>query len=174
MKKIPAFYGLCSQFLSKASPLFEYTVNKNNKSKHNFINNLSATCFGFVIRPQAEYTIVVGTIHALQCRVYIYVGIAILVKFGIGGCALDSRLPLLYSCINGILKHNGDALLKNGKRQSSAHPLILNLRRRLCNCNANIYVNTYGIVIYIQFLQQLCIQPEDELQSRNMSLLINY
>jgi hypothetical protein len=94
VKKFPGFYGLCSQFLSKASPLFEYTVNKNNKSRHNFINNLSsATCFRFVIRPQAEYTIVVGTIHTLQCRVYIYVGIAILVKFGIGGCELDSRLP---------------------------------------------------------------------------------
>jgi len=44
--------------------LFEYTVNKNNKSRHNFINNLSsATCFGFLIRPQAEYTIVVGITH---------------------------------------------------------------------------------------------------------------
>jgi len=42
--------------------LFEYTINKitQNKTSHNFINNLSsATCFGFVSHIQAEYTIVV-------------------------------------------------------------------------------------------------------------------
>ena len=34
-----------------------------NKSRHNFINNLSsATCFGFVSHHQAEYTIVLWTI----------------------------------------------------------------------------------------------------------------
>ena len=65
-----------------------------------------------------------------------------LVKFGIGGCGLDWRLPLLYSFINSILKHKGGALLKNGKRQSSAHPLIPSLTRKLWNCNANIHVNT--------------------------------
>ena len=69
MKKLPGFYGLCSQFLSKASPLFEYSVNKNNKPRHNYINDLSsATCCGFVIRPRAQYTIVVGTARILQCR----------------------------------------------------------------------------------------------------------
>ena len=40
-----------------------------NKSRHNFINNLlSVTCFGYVIRLQAEYTIVIGTVRILQCR----------------------------------------------------------------------------------------------------------
>ena len=42
------------------------------------MNNLSsATCFGFVIRLQAEYTIVVGNVRILRCRVYMYVGIAV-------------------------------------------------------------------------------------------------
>ena len=94
--------------LSKVSPLFEYTVNKNNKSRHNFINNLSsATCFGFVIRHQAEYTIVVGTVHILQCRV----NICWHCNYTVSSSSLVWRLPFLYSFISSIFKHSGDTSL---------------------------------------------------------------
>jgi hypothetical protein len=49
-------------FKQEIAVVLEYDINKSykNKSRHNFINNLSAaTCFDFVSHLQAEFTIVI-------------------------------------------------------------------------------------------------------------------
>ena len=63
----------------------------------------------------------------------------------------------------------------------SRHKFINNLLRY--DVRRDIVHTTYSIVIhssyhilhcYTQFVPQLCVQPEDGLQSRNISLMINY
>jgi hypothetical protein len=118
-------------------------VNKTirNKPRHNFIYNLSSAIpFDFVSHRQADHTIVVWTIHynavngfdeispyiIIECHMFRITKLKHVADKLLIMLCLDT---FLYSFINSIFKHNGDALLKN-------------LVWKSYRCNVELYLST--------------------------------